>query len=113
MSTLQIDLDQHTADALASLAAARGTAPADLVADIVARYVRVQSVPADEANGQSGEDSDEFGRTLVGISIEEAAARLAREPRNPGPPPPDPIDALVGSLDGDPVNDIDEVVYGR
>jgi hypothetical protein len=112
VSTLQIDLDKETSDALASLAASRRTAPADLVAKIVAQYVKVQSVLADEANGQSREDSDEFGRTLVGISIDEAAARLAREPRNPGPPP-DPIDALVGSLDGDPVNDIDEVVYGR
>ena len=112
MSTLQIDLDQDTSEALASLAAARGTAPADLVAEIVAQYVKVQAVPAEEPNGRSRED-DDFGRKLVGISVEEAAAMLARQPRNPGPPPPDPIDALVGSIDLDPVDDIDEVIYGR
>ena len=113
MSTLQIDLDQDTSDALASLAASRGTAPADLVAEIVAQYVKVRAVLPNQSNGPSMGEDDDFGRKLVGISIEEAAAKLAREPIRTGPPPPDPIDALVGSLEGDPVNDIDEVVYGR
>jgi hypothetical protein len=27
--------------------------------------------------------------------------------------PPDPLDAIVGSIDDDPVDDIDEVIYGR
>ncbi len=113
MSTFQIELDQDTIDALASLAASRGTAPADLVAEIVAQYVKVQAVPTDEPNGRSRQDDDDFGRRLVGISIEEAAAKLARQPIRTGPPPPDPIDALVGSIDLDPVDDIDEVIYGR
>ena len=113
MSTLQIDRDQDTSDALASLAASRGTTPDDLVAEIVAQYVKVQAAPTDEPNGRLRQDDDDFGRKLVGISIEEAAAKLARQPIRTGPPPPDPIDALVGSLEGDPVNDIDEVVYGR
>jgi hypothetical protein len=29
------------------------------------------------------------------------------------PIPPDPLDALMGSIDDDPVDDIDEVIYGR
>ena len=33
---------------------------------------------------------------------------LSREPA-----PPDPLDALLGSVDEDPGDDIDEVIYGR
>lgn len=113
MSTMQIDLDQETADALASLAAARGAAPADLVAEIVTQYVAVHDASVRDPGEPSMREDADFGRTLAGISIKEAAALLARQPRHPGPPPPDPIDALVGSLEGDEVNDIDEVVYGR
>ncbi len=113
MSTLQIDLDKVTSDALASLAALRGTAPADLVAEIVARYVKVHEVPSHDPNESSVPEDADFGRKLAGMSIEEAAAKLAREPIRTGPPPPDPIDALVGSIDLDPVDDIDEVIYGR
>jgi hypothetical protein len=29
------------------------------------------------------------------------------------PAPPDPLDAIVGKYDGEPVDDIDEVIYGR
>ena len=113
MSTMQIDLDNDTSDALTSLAAVRGTAPAELIAEIVAEYVRVHNNPAHDPREPSRQQSVDLGRKLSGISIKEAAALLARQPREPGPPPPDPMDALVGSLEGDEVNDIDEVVYGR
>ena len=113
MSTLHIELDKDTSDALASLAAWRGTAPADLVAEIVAQYVAVRDAPVRDPGEPSMRDDADISRRLVGISIKEAAVLLARQPRDPGPPPPDPIDALVGSLKGDAVNDIDEVVYGR
>lgn len=112
MSTLQIDLDQDTSDALASLAASRGTAPADLVAEIVARFVDSRLgeaiVPDQEATildalvGRYPED-----RLAMMVNSVEGDASQRR------PAPPDPIDALVGSIDGDPVDDIDEVIYGR
>lgn len=78
MSTLQIDLDERTGDALTTLARTRGVTPDELAAQIVADYV---------------------GATDL------ARAEPAREP--------DPLDALVGKYDIDPVDDIDEVIYGR
>lgn len=78
MSTRQIALDQDTDAALESLAEARGTTSAELLTEIVVRYVRIH-VPND-------------GWT---------------------PAPPDPLDELLGSVDADPVDDIDEVIYGR
>lgn len=38
-------------------------------------------------------------------------ACIAREVRA-APPPDDPWDAMVGWLDDDPVDDIDDVIYG-
>jgi Ribbon-helix-helix protein, copG family len=37
---------------------------------------------------------------------------IAREVRVPAPPPDDPWDAITGWLDDDPVDDIDDVIYG-
>jgi hypothetical protein len=83
VSTLRIDLDEATGDALTSLAAARGTTAADLVSQIVSQYVKIHDLPAN-------------GRQVV-----------------PGQGEADPLDAIVGSLDIDPVEDIDGVIYGR
>lgn len=112
MCTLQIDLDKDTSGALASLAAARGTAPADLVAEIVARFVDVRLgdavVPDQEAvilDALVGRYPEDRLTMMVHSVGDEASER--------GPAPPDPIDALVGSVDADPVDDIDEVIYGR
>jgi hypothetical protein len=83
VSRLQIELDQATDDALTTLAAAHGKAPADLVAEWVSRYVKMHEL---------FENGDQ--RALGG---DEA----------------DPMDALVGKYSGDRVNDVDAVVYGR
>jgi hypothetical protein len=37
---------------------------------------------------------------------------IAREVRGAAPPPADPWDAMIGWLDDDPVDDIDDVIYG-
>jgi hypothetical protein len=113
VSTLQIDLDKETSDALTSLAAARGTAPTDLVAEIVAQCVGIHEPPAHELHESTTHRGTDVGRKLAGISIKEAAAIIARHPREPGLAPPDPIDGLAGSVDIDPVDDIDEVIYER
>jgi hypothetical protein len=112
VSTLQIDLDQDTSDALASLAAARGTAPADLVAEIIARIVDLR--PGDST---MADQETMILDALVGRYPEDRLAMMARsvggDASEQGLAPPDPIDALVGSIDSEPVDDIDEVIYGR
>ncbi len=112
MSTLQIDLDEKTGDALTSLAAARGTTPADLVAEIVAQYVEVKGAPAQEKHERSLRNGAEL-RKLTGVSIDEILELAEIDRGERGPAPPDPMDALIGSLRGEPADDIDEVVYGR
>lgn len=39
-------------------------------------------------------------------------AGIAREVGATAPPPEDPWDAMIGWLDDDPVDDIDDVLYG-
>jgi hypothetical protein len=39
-------------------------------------------------------------------------ASIAREVGATAPPPEDPWDAMIGWLDDDPVDDIDDVLYG-
>lgn len=96
MTTLQIELDGDTNASLATLAAARGISPADLAAVIVSEYV---ARPAPDAEGG-----------LRYATLDEARALLASGKTFTGP---DPLDALVGKYEGDPVNDIDAVVYDR
>ena len=96
MSTLVIDLDTATGEALTSLASARGTTPADLAAEIVARYVSVQDLRPSAARPASD-------RPDASVDAEPSGRKLA---------PPDSIDALVGRYDAEP-GDIDEIVYGR
>lgn len=112
MSTLQIDLDKDTSDALTSLAAARGTAPADLVAEIVSQYVEMH-----EGATHTPDQEREILDALVGKYSDRRLAMIAEgvdgDSSDRRLAPPDPIDALVGSIDGEPVDDIDEVIYGR
>lgn len=109
MSTLQIDLDPTTDEALASLATARGTSPADLAAEIVAGYVRAAEPPASPDSATP--DSDDPGSSWYrGPLTREAVLAFAARRYRDGP---DPLDALAGSVDAEPVDDIDEVIYGR
>jgi hypothetical protein len=113
VSTLQIEVDEATNDALATLAASRGTTPAGLVSELVSHYVksyekhtngkRGESKPADEAT--TGPDRvAELAVKHLGWSPNDP--RLVNRRRSP-------LDELVGSADYDPVDDIDEVIYGR
>lgn len=105
MPRLQIDLDAATTEALSSLAGARGTTPADLVAEIVGKYVQV---PEQESR------SDPSGRKLAPPdSIDALVGRYDTDPDDGYRAPPDAMDELVGRYHGDRINDIDEVVYGR
>jgi hypothetical protein len=75
----------------------------------------------DEDGGR--EDSDPPWKPLKMATMDEVwtiiEAEKTREREGIAPDsgddltPPDPLDALVGKLRGDRVNDIDEVVYGR
>jgi hypothetical protein len=94
MPKIEIDIDVVTNEALSSLAGARGTTPADLVAEIVGNYVQI---PASEPHSEPLD-------SLVG-SIETHADDY--------PAPSDAIDAIVGRYRGERINNIDEVVYGR
>jgi hypothetical protein len=112
VSTLQIDLDKDTSDALTLLAAARGTAPAALVAEILSHYIDIRRGEAGIPDQESAildalvgrYPEDRLAAMVNGLGADSSERQLA---------PPDPIDALVGSIDADPVDDIDEVIYGR
>ena len=95
MPRLQIDLDAATAESLASLAVARGTTPADFVAELVLERVRV---PASQARPDP---------------LDAIAVSIDADPDDGYRAPPDPMDELLGKYSGDRVNDSDEVVYGR
>ena len=84
MSIVKINIDEATVRGLTSLCAARGMLPAELVAEILTRYVGAH------ASIQHGSHAPE-----------------------PGVAPPDSMDALIGKYAGDRVNDINDVVYGR
>lgn len=115
MPRLQIDLDEATSSALTSLAGARGTTPADLVAEFVRERMHVpgQEAPPDPLDAIVGSiDADpDDGYRPPPDPMDELVGKYATG-RFIGNPP-DPLDAIVGSIDADPVDDIDEVVYGR
>lgn len=46
-------------------------------------------------------------------SVAEGKQMMEAGLLNERPPGPDPLDAIVGSISSAPVDDIDEVVYGR
>ena len=110
MSTLQVEPDRDTSDALTSLAVARGTAPADLVAEIVARYVKIYELREDGHRAQLGLDAPDSLDALMGrydgdrMNDIDSTVYGRRG---------DPLDAIVGSVNIDPVDDIDEGIYGR
>ena len=83
MPRLQIDLDAATTEALSSLAVARGTTPADLVAEIVGKYVM-------DPRKTSSLDPLERARRQH---------RRRRHRRRIRGDPPDAMDALVGKHD--------------
>jgi hypothetical protein len=54
------------------------------------------------------------GRTTKAAIIRGMVERCLAADRSPGIEyGEDPIDRFVGAFDGDPVDDIDEVIYGR
>jgi hypothetical protein len=115
MPRLQIELDAATTEALSSIAGARGTTPADLVAEIVGKYVHVpaqdlQPDPLDALVGSIDADPDD-GYRAPPDAMDELVGKYTTG-RFQGNPP-DPLDAIVGSIDAEPVDDIDEVIYGR
>jgi hypothetical protein len=114
VSTLQIELDQATNDALTSMAASRGTTPAGLVSELVLHYVKSFER---QANGHR----DVSNRADKATSEPDRVAELALKYLGWAPGDPrlvnrrrDPLDALIGMAgDAEPVDDIDEVIYGR
>jgi hypothetical protein len=113
VSIVQINIDHATAKGLTSLAAARGILPAELVAEIVTQYV---SVHAPETNGLRDEPSSAASDTTEPDPVAEILVkRLGWAPDDPRlvNRRRSPLDAFVGSGDYDPVDDIDEVIYGR
>jgi hypothetical protein len=111
VSTLRIELDQATDEALATLAASRGKAPADLVAEWVSRYVKIyEPLPNghdDRRKVAAPADPDPLAPLVKKhLGWEPDDPRLVNRRR-------DPLDAIVGSAgDAEPVDDIDEVIYG-
>ena len=105
MSTLQIDLDEATDEALTSLAAARGVTPAELVAEFVSRYVKTYE-PIENGRSSTRLTAIDSTDAMIGSPGDDPSRRKLA--------PPDPLDAIVGSAgNAEPVDDIDEVMYGR
>ena len=87
---------------MTTLAAARGTTPADLVARLVRDYVAAPGfryATMDEVRALIQNEQPHLGPD----SIDAMVGNLDI----------DPIDHLVGKYSGDAVNDIDAVVYDR
>ena len=93
MTQLSIEIDAETDAALDALAASERTPKETVIRRILADGIRLATVrdPLDDLVGR--------------YETERGDATLASRH--------DPLDAIVGSLDAEPVDDIDEVIYGR
>jgi hypothetical protein len=125
MPKIQIDLDAVTTEALSSLAGARGTTPADLVAEIVGKYVHVPAqdlqpdpperkpAPPDSIDALVGRYDAERYASDPPDALDALVGSIDADPDDGYRAPPDAMDELVGRYHGERINDIDEVVYGR
>ena len=125
MPRLQIELDAATTEALSSIAGARGTTPADLVAEIVGQYVLVPAqesqsdlterklAPPDSIDALVGRYDAERYASDPPDALDALVGSIDADPDDGYRAPPDAMDELVGRYHGERINDIDEVVYGR
>jgi hypothetical protein len=125
MKRIEIEIDDET-DALLEelLAGDEANKPAVLRGFVESGVLRMAAArPATDPRAGNGNDSAPPWTPLKTVSIDEARAmieesRLPRRDATVHEPlddvaPPDPLDAIVGSIHDDPVDDIDEVIYGR
>jgi len=93
MKQLRIEIDEATDAALEALAASERTPKEALIRRMLADGVGLGPVrdPLDDLIGRYDDESRAGGLAIVH----------------------DPLDAVVGSVDAEPVDDIDEVIYGR
>jgi hypothetical protein len=66
----------------------------------------VRYLPAEPVHTGDGPPPDPLDAILRSVDDERSVRGRRRAP-------PSPLDAIVGSVDHDPVDDIDEVIYGR
>lgn len=117
MSTLHIDLDERTVAALSALAESRGTTPVDLATEIVSEYVSEhdrahQPEPFNSLTGIPIAEVLEKRDRLEELAERYLGRRLERDESGVTIRRHDPLDDIVGSIDSEPVDDIDEVIYG-
>lgn len=69
---------------------------------------RIQIYIDEEVDDALRAEAARSGRSKAALIRECVSERIARSESQE-----DPLTALVGSVDADPVDDIDEVIYGR